>query len=219
LLGFVCKLLVRAAQDSATFRRAMTRASAVLAKDHELTWSDERLVKECLAGRPAAWSALIDKYKNLIFSIPVKYDFSREDSNDIFQSVCLDLLIEMPRLRNPQALAKWIIQTTSHKCLHWKRREQRYVAGEEFLDVPDQKRSARTEEIVREAQEEQVVRDAIAALHPRCAKLIRMLFFDTPTRTYTEIAAELGLATGSIGFIRGRCLDRLKKELLARGLK
>ena len=39
-------------------------------------WNDARIVKACLAGDEAAWSMLIDKYKSLIFSIPVKYGLS-----------------------------------------------------------------------------------------------------------------------------------------------
>jgi DNA-directed RNA polymerase specialized sigma24 family protein len=44
-----------------------------------------------------------------------------------------------------------------------------------------------------------------------------MLFFESSPRGYQEIATELGLATGSIGFIRGRCLARLKKQLQKKG--
>jgi DNA-directed RNA polymerase specialized sigma24 family protein len=40
-----------------------------------------------------------------------------------------------------------------------------------------------------------------------------MLFFEQPPLPYTEVAQKLGLATGSIGFIRGRCLNRLQKIL------
>jgi len=51
----------------------------------------------------------------------------------------------------------------------------------------------------------------------RCERMIRMLFFESPVRPYAEIATELGLATGSIGFIRGRCLARLRKQLEMKG--
>jgi hypothetical protein len=34
---------------------------------------------------------------------------------------------------------------------------------------------------------------------------------------YSEVARRLKLATGSIGFIRGRCLQRLKKILEEQG--
>jgi hypothetical protein len=57
----------------------------------EIQLPDEQLVRDCLKGRDAAWSALIRSYKNLIFSIPIRHGFSQEDSADIFQAVCMDL--------------------------------------------------------------------------------------------------------------------------------
>lgn len=38
--------------------------------------SDELLVQECLLGDEKAWTTLIAKYANLIFSIPLKQGFS-----------------------------------------------------------------------------------------------------------------------------------------------
>jgi DNA-directed RNA polymerase specialized sigma24 family protein len=54
-------------------------------------------------------------------------------------------------------------------------------------------------------------------LSPRCREMIRMLFFEQPPLRYTEAARRLNLAPGSIGFIRGRCLKRLKKFLEEKG--
>jgi hypothetical protein len=46
-----------------------------------------------------------------------------------------------------------------------------------------------------------------------------MLFFEAPPRPYQQVAAALGLATGSIGFIRGRCLARLRRQLEQLGFR
>src|SRR5438094_741301 len=91
---------------------------------------DEVLVRECLKGNKLAWSALIEKYKNLIFSIPMKRGFSREDASEIFQSVCLTLLNEISNLREPRALAAWLIRSTSHQCLGLRRKQRRFVDEE-----------------------------------------------------------------------------------------
>jgi DNA-directed RNA polymerase specialized sigma24 family protein len=61
--------------------------------------------------------------------------------------------------------------------------------------------------------EEQTLRDLVAEMPNRCRQMIHMLFFEIPARPYEEIAKALGLATGSIGFIRGRCLSQLRKRL------
>src|SRR6185295_18090428 len=45
--------------------------------------TDERLVRECLEGREEAWVALVDKYRNLIFSIPIRHGI-RKDQVSVF---------------------------------------------------------------------------------------------------------------------------------------
>ncbi|MGB9068309.1 MAG: sigma-70 family RNA polymerase sigma factor [Candidatus Acidiferrales bacterium] len=175
-------------------------------------WPDRRLVSECLKGNDEAWSALIDKYKRLIYSIPVKYGFSPDEATDIFQAVCLELLSELSKLRKPEALPKWIIQITAHKCFHGKREKQRTDVTDPNDPAFEQSTPAQAERILREAEEEQKLRQVLAALPDRCQELLRMLFFEEPARPYAEVARALGIATGSIGFIRQRCLDRARRE-------
>ena len=177
-------------------------------------WPDTRLVRECIRGKEEAWAALIDKYKNLIFSIPIKYGFSTDDATDIFQGVCLELLTELPKLRKPKALPKWISQVTLHKCFHRKRQQQRTEVSDPDDDKFEGSTPARAEEILRQTEEEQNLRQAISELPPRCRELVHMLFYEEPARPYQDIAGSLGIATGSIGFIRQRCLERLRKRLL-----
>jgi hypothetical protein len=66
-------------------------------------WDDTRLVKECLAGNEEAWSLLIEKYKALIYSIPVKYGLPPHEAADVFQVTCMELLARLPDLREPRA--------------------------------------------------------------------------------------------------------------------
>jgi RNA polymerase sigma factor (sigma-70 family) len=180
-------------------------------------FSDSYLVKECLRGNEEAWSTLIGKYKNLIFSIPVRYGFSPEDSADIFQSVCMDLLNELPRIREPNALAGWLIRVARNKCFHRKQGQQ----DNKFQEIDDLSAGTSTEEpegLIAQTQREQALREAILDLSPRCQQLVHMLFFETPSRPYEQVAKELELASGSIGFIRRRCLEKLKKRLEQMGM-
>ena len=196
----------------------MTGTAARQQKERQPSASDERLINACLKDDPEAWSALIDKYKNLIYSIPIKLGMY-QDAADIFQAVCVDLLSELPRLREQRALPKWLIQTCYHKCLHHQRAFGRHVELEpEDAEKPrDGSDPALPDHMLVQLEQEQMVRDAISEMPDRCERMIRMLFFETPSRPYDEVAKELGLATGSIGFIRGRCLAQLKKQLEKKG--
>jgi len=190
----------------------MSPQPASTQSDKWKAWPDRKLVSECLKGNEEAWSALIDKYKRLIYSIPVKYGFSPDEATDIFQAVCLELLSELSKLRKPEALPKWIIQITAHKCFHGKREKQRTDVTDPNDPSFEQSTPAQAERILREAEDEQKLRQVLAALPDRCQELIRMLFFEEPARPYAEVARALGIATGSVGFIRQRCLDRARKE-------
>ncbi len=176
-------------------------------------FSDSDLVQKCLKGNEAAWTALIKKYKNLIFSIPMRYGFSEEDSADIFQAVCMDLLAELPRLREPNALAGWLMQVARNKCFHRKQAQQRHQVQE--IDDLNSYSSPQEEpeRLAAQLEQEQALREAVLDLSPRCRQLVHMLFFEMPVRPYQQVAKELDLAAGSIGFIRRRCLDKLRQRL------
>ena len=194
----------------------MSPASSV----RQSAWPDERLVRECCKGNQDAWSALIEKYKNLIFSIPIKFGLSREDSADVFQAVCVELLAGLPKLREPKALPKWLMQTTYHQCLRWKKDRLNLLDdSQEIEEQLEANPEQLPEEILNQVQREQSVREAISALPARCNQMVAMLFFEDPPRPYEEVAKQLRLATGSIGFIRGRCLKKLRQLLEEKGFR
>jgi RNA polymerase sigma factor (sigma-70 family) len=183
-------------------------------KKPPVAWNDTRLVKACLSGDQEAWSLLIDKYKALIYSIPVKYGLSQQEAADVFQATCTELLVRLPELREPRALPKWLMQVAHHESYRWKRQSQRTVSRDDAeADLPEPATPAIAESLVLQTQEEQMLREAMAVLTPQCRRLVELLFFETPSRPYTEVAAELGLAVGSIGFTRQKCLERLRAQL------
>ena len=117
-------------------------------------------------------------------------------------------------LGDPQALPAWLIQTTLHKVSKWRRRNERFVPHDgtqtENAPAPD---ADMPDALIRDIQQTQALRDAVTALSDRCQRMVHMLFFETPARPYKDVAAQLGVATGSIGFLRSRCLDRLRSAL------
>jgi RNA polymerase sigma factor (sigma-70 family) len=168
---------------------------------------------ECLSGKEEAWSSLIEKYKALIYSIPVKYGLPPHEAAEVFQATCVELLTRLPELREPRALPKWLMQVAHHQCYRWKQQQQRLVSRDAESNLPEPMTPAVADSLVQQTQEEQMLREAMAALTPQCRRLVELLFLETPPRPYTEVAAELGLALGSIGFTRQKCIDRLRRNL------
>jgi RNA polymerase sigma factor (sigma-70 family) len=191
----------------------MTPVTTKAEKKAHGTWSDARLVAECLSGNEEAWSLLIEKYKALIYSIPVKYRLPPHEAADVFQATCAELLTRLPELREPRALPKWLMQVAHHQCLRCKQQQQRLVSRDTEPGLPVPETPAVAESLLQQTQEEQLLREAMAALSPQCRRLVELLFFESQPRPYAEVAAELSLAVGSIGFTRQKCIERLRRHL------
>ncbi len=182
------------------------------------TTEDEWLVQGCTQGNPRAWEQLIDKYKRLIYSIPIKYGASPDDAADVFQAVCIEMLNSLPQLKSAQSLRSWLITLTLRQSYRWKKKLSNHVELDAMEpEVAESIASISHTDTLAQLEQEQIVREVVAQLPPRHRELVRLLFFEQPALPYTEVAERLGLATGSIGFIRGRCLEKIRRALLEYG--
>jgi RNA polymerase sigma factor (sigma-70 family) len=181
---------------------------------------DERLVQECLGGNEEAWSALIHRYKRLIYSVAFKYHTTADDAADIFQAVCIELFTELANLRKVESLRYWLITVTTCKSYHWKKQQRVGDVELDGMETEQADATASSGEMppwLEQIENEQIVREAVGKLSGRCAEMVRLLFYQDPPLAYTDVAARLGLATGSIGFTRARCLKKLEAHLLELG--
>jgi DNA-directed RNA polymerase specialized sigma24 family protein len=60
----------------------------------------------------------------------------------------------------------------------------------------------------------QTIDQGLNRIGPRCRELLLALYFDSQQPSYEEIAERTNIALGSVGPMRGRCLERLR-EILA----
>lgn len=67
------------------------------------------------------------------------------------------------------------------------------------------------EQEVIAAERNAALRAAFAELPRGCHELLSMLISDPPCG-YADVSAALGIAVGSIGPMRARCLDRLRRS-------
>jgi RNA polymerase sigma factor (sigma-70 family) len=171
------------------------------------------LVARAADGDQAAWNELVERYAPLVWSICGKYRLDRSDIDDVGQSVWLLLVEKLGTLREPAALPGWLATTTHRECL----RVLRAVRRHDHADLPPADELAArdaTATIEREiiaAEEDAAIRAAFAELPRGCRELLSLLIGDPPC-AYADISAALGIAVGSIGPKRARCLDLLRRS-------
>lgn len=171
------------------------------------------LVNRATAGDRAAWDEIVERYSPLVWSICARYRLTREDADDVGQSVWLLLVENIGSLRAPAALPGWLATTTRHECLRVLRAAPRHahVGLPPDDQMPSEVDAAVIEEEMFKAERNAALRAALAELPPRCRELLSMMICDPPCR-YEEISAALDVPVGSIGPLRARCLDRIRRS-------
>ena len=180
-------------------------------------WEDSRLVGSCLRGDQRGWHALVDKYSRLVYAVIMRYGVKPDDASDLFQTVWVNVYSDLEKVRKHDSLRSWLITVTRRRCYHWRQeqlRRQRLL--QESRDEPFE--AAVEPSDMEGLESDQRVREAVFRLPERCREMIGMLFYSDPPMPYRDVARKLGLAVGSIGFIRGRCLRKLQKLLESEGL-
>jgi RNA polymerase sigma factor (sigma-70 family) len=176
---------------------------------------DAALLSSCLAGDEDAWRTLVERYSRLAWSIALKSGLSEDDAADAVQNVFTITLRRLESLRDTERFSAWLITTSHREC--WRIARGNSSTPLDELPEPVDPEPA-SDEIVIAWEHASLVREAMGQLDIRCLVLLESLFLRDERPSYDAIAADLGIAIGSIGPTRARCLQRLKTELEGLGV-
>ncbi|EFF94181.1 LOW QUALITY PROTEIN: RNA polymerase sigma factor, partial [Streptomyces sp. e14] len=124
---------------------------------------------------------------------------------------------------NPTRLGSWLASTARNECLRTLRSLSRLTVTSDPHLLDRVSEESTPEQAVLESEEAAAQSERIRRLWQefeelgdRCRQLLRVLIASPPP-SYQEVSAALGVAVGSIGPLRQRCLRRLRARLDARG--
>ena len=177
--------------------------------------SPTHLIESCRQQDPLAWNELVTRYERLVYTVPLRYGLTKAEADDVFQSVWLALFDHLPSLEQPERVSAWLVTTAQRAC--WDRRrgadyeKEAGVAVDTLVDTPWEEETG--EEMIVQYEQQSAVRRALARLEDRCRQLLGFLYYTVEKPDYATIAEKIGIPVGSIGPIRARCLEKLRREM------
>jgi RNA polymerase sigma factor (sigma-70 family) len=188
----------------------MTAATVEIAPDPSVT----ELVMRARKGDQQAWQALIGRFSPLVRSVCRRYQLSQADAEDVAQTVWMQLFNQLGGLCEPAALPGWLSTTAWRECSRVRRvndRATRESEADPDLDsIPDQL-GVTADHALLAAERDSAVHAAFSRLPFGGQQLLSLLLADPPV-PYAEISTRLGVAVGTIGPARSRCLKRLRRD-------
>lgn len=181
------------------------------------------LVRSAAGGDAAAWKSIVEGLGPLVWSVVRAHRLSDADAHEVYQTVWFRFAQNLGRIREPEKTGAWLASTARHECLKVLRNARRLTPTDDPQLLDRVSEDGTPEQSLLEAEEaaaqsERVRRmwQEFEELGDRCRQLLRVLIASPPP-SYQEVSAALGIAVGSIGPLRQRCLRRLRARLEARG--
>jgi RNA polymerase sigma factor (sigma-70 family) len=173
---------------------------------------DDLLVEACRRGEHLAWRELVNRYRRLVYGISRAVGLQPADADEVFQHTFAELVRHLPRLREPSRLEPWLVTTARRASVRLRREERRRRLLADRSAVESATVAPSIDSALDRVREGERLRRALESLGEPCHGLLAGLFAD-PARPYRELARALGLAVGSLGALRARCLERLRRRL------
>lgn len=176
-------------------------------------WTTVELVADCRRGDALAWRELVLRHQGLVFGIARSFGLQVADAEEVFQATFASLARSLARLRDPERLESWLSTAARRAALRLRTVERRRARI--FSSDPAELEQVSPEQVAERVEQLRMaerVRREIDALGPPCSTLLTGMF-ESPPRPYRELARASGLAVGSLGATRSRCLDKLRRRL------
>lgn len=157
------------------------------------------------AGDQQAWAELTERLMPAIWGVVRSFGLSRDQSEDLSQTVWLRLIDRHDTIRDPERVAGWVLSTARNEALAMIRKGNREQPTE-VLDLTESTHAQPGDRLEVE-DTHRLLREAFEQLGEQCRALLRLLASKVP---YADVAIHLDMPVGSIGPTRQRCLKRLR---------
>ncbi|MFN8526453.1 MAG: sigma-70 family RNA polymerase sigma factor [Chloroflexota bacterium] len=180
-----------------------------------LALPDAELVARCRAGSEAAWFDIVGRYRALVTSVIRRYRLDEDEAADVAQEVWVAAWRGINALREPNRLGAWLATLAGRVAWDSTQRRSRGRLTEplETALATAADEQPGPERLATNLEDAAELRAALRLTSQRCQLLIRTLYFSQREPTYAELARVLGCSSNSVGPLRTRSFQELRRAL------
>jgi len=166
-----------------SFERDLIMANYIEKTDYEL-------VQAVVGGQTAAFDVLLERYKNLVFSVVLRMVNCREDANDQAQEVFIKIYKNLEKYNPEFNFSTWVIRIATNHVIDFRRRSKQ-AAMTGSLDELEETGTARA--VSGSPEDEYLAKEQTKMLHDAIESLpdmykIPIVLYHRQGLSYQEIA-------------------------------
>lgn len=168
------------------------------------TKDDYELIQYCLKGNQEAFSELVVRYKNLVYSVILRMVNDHEEANDLAQEVFIKVYKNLDKYSPEYKFSTWIMRITTNLVIDYRRKRKQETISIDDMDYEPASGDTPENSYIQKEQKN-IVNSAIKSL-PDMYKIPIILYH------------QQGLSYQEIGDIIGEPLSKVKNRIF-RGRK
>lgn len=181
--------------------------------------SDQAVVDRVLAGDMDAFSILVDRYQDRIYSAVLNYVYNRDDAVDITQEAFVRAFSKLKTFTAGSAFYTWLYRIAVNAAIdHLRRRKTKPVESietEKFTEVgfepPAPEATSNPEKLAVRQEQVRVIKQAISTLSDKLR--IAIVLHDVEGLSQEEVADILGVPVGTVKSRVSRARAELRYKL------
>ena len=176
--------------------------------------TDIEIISRVLKGDQQAYAELVNRYKNYVFTLALRFTKNREDAEEVAQDIFIKAYRSLSDFKGTAKFSTWlytVVYTTSITFLRKKKQEIHSLDNERIFEMADNMDSGSNANLVEQKSRVSMVNDAIGLLNPDDAQIITLFY--KAEQTLEEIGVILGLEQNTAKVRLHRARQRLKEKM------
>ncbi len=175
---------------------------------------DYELVKQAASGDQSAFAELLNRYKNLVYSVVLRMVNDTEEANDLAQEIFIKLYRNLDKYQPEYKFSTWLIRISTNHVIDYRRKRKQETISIEEISYELTNNSTPEKEYIQK-EKKKYLEYAIQAL-PDLYKIPIVLYHQQGLH-YQEIADIIGEPLSKVKnrIFRGRKMlkESLEKEI------
>lgn len=183
-------------------------------KEVMTTENDIFIVEKVLAGQTQAFAFLVDKYKDMVFTLAIGLIRNREEAEEIAQDAFLKAFHALPKFQRKSKFSTWLYRITYNECISRLRKKKTRIVSFEDLENTESGINFIESESDWEEREEQKreLSKVLLKLNESDRTLIMLYYYDgCPVE---EISSVISISQSNVKTRLFRIRNKLHAELI-----
>lgn len=176
----------------------VTEANKASSKPQMTTNSDITIINQIIEGNTNAFAILVDRYKDLVFTLALRMLKNREEAEEVSQDTFIKIYKSLRKFKGDSKFSTWVYKVAYNSCLDnikKNKKRQQDVSIDEFSAIQiDTIDNALDNLEMQERQ--QTIKKCLELLPSEDSFLLTLYYFEE--QTLEEIAKVIGIKANNV---------------------